>query len=161
MLNTVSADTEMILTDLTRFITCTSLSFYLSFLFGHQGTEQALARLKEEFPELQVLAVSGNYCTDKKPAAINWIEGRGKSVVCEATIPAKVVKEVHNHVIFYKKSHIGCILGRNLCFWNESPDYLTQVFFFADFKDVDCGSSRREHKQELGWICYGWKHRRL
>ncbi|TRY91826.1 hypothetical protein DNTS_012455 [Danionella cerebrum] len=59
-----------------------------------KGTEQALARLKEEFPELQVLAVSGNYCTDKKPAAINWIEGRGKSVVCEATIPAKVVKEV-------------------------------------------------------------------
>lgn len=106
-----------------------SLSFYLSFLFGHQGTEQALARLKEEFPELQVLAVSGNYCTDKKPAAINWIEGRGKSVVCEATIPAKVVKEVHNHIIFYKKSQIGCILDSNLCFWNGSPDYLTRVFF--------------------------------
>ncbi|XP_029430965.1 3-hydroxy-3-methylglutaryl-coenzyme A reductase-like [Rhinatrema bivittatum] len=59
-----------------------------------KGTEQALARLQREFPELQVLAVSGNYCTDKKPAAVNWIEGRGKSVVCEATIPAKVVKEV-------------------------------------------------------------------
>jgi hydroxymethylglutaryl-CoA reductase (NADPH) len=59
-----------------------------------QGTEQALSRLQEEFPEVQVLAVSGNYCTDKKPAAINWIEGRGKSAVCEATIPAKVVREV-------------------------------------------------------------------
>ncbi|KAG7481443.1 hypothetical protein MATL_G00066570 [Megalops atlanticus] len=59
-----------------------------------KGTEQALTRLQEEFPELHVLAVSGNFCTDKKPAAINWIEGRGKSVVCEATIPAKVVKEV-------------------------------------------------------------------
>nr|XP_033785187.1 3-hydroxy-3-methylglutaryl-Coenzyme A reductase [Geotrypetes seraphini]XP_033785188.1 3-hydroxy-3-methylglutaryl-Coenzyme A reductase [Geotrypetes seraphini]XP_033785189.1 3-hydroxy-3-methylglutaryl-Coenzyme A reductase [Geotrypetes seraphini] len=59
-----------------------------------KGTEHALARMQEEFPELQVLAVSGNYCTDKKAAAVNWIEGRGKSVVCEATIPAKVVKEV-------------------------------------------------------------------
>ncbi|KAL2079688.1 hypothetical protein ACEWY4_025432 [Coilia grayii] len=59
-----------------------------------KGTEQALSRLQEQFPELQVLAVSGNYCTDKKPAAINWIEGRGKSVVCEATISAKVVREV-------------------------------------------------------------------
>ncbi|KAK6305991.1 hypothetical protein J4Q44_G00229160 [Coregonus suidteri] len=59
-----------------------------------KGTEQALARLQEQYPELVVLAVSGNYCTDKKPAAINWIEGRGKSAVCEATIPAKVVKEV-------------------------------------------------------------------
>ncbi|XP_042308090.1 3-hydroxy-3-methylglutaryl-Coenzyme A reductase isoform X1 [Sceloporus undulatus] len=59
-----------------------------------KGTEKALARLQEEFPDLYILAVSGNYCTDKKPAAINWVEGRGKSVVCEAVIPAKVVKEV-------------------------------------------------------------------
>ncbi|XP_053331698.1 3-hydroxy-3-methylglutaryl-Coenzyme A reductase [Spea bombifrons] len=59
-----------------------------------KGTEQALSRLQEEFPEVQLLAVSGNYCTDKKPAAINWIEGRGKSVVCEAIIPARVVREV-------------------------------------------------------------------
>ncbi|XP_076849141.1 LOW QUALITY PROTEIN: 3-hydroxy-3-methylglutaryl-CoA reductase b [Brachyhypopomus gauderio] len=59
-----------------------------------KGTEQALSRLQEEFPELRVLAVSGNYCTDKKPAAINWIQGRGKSTVCEATVPAKVVREV-------------------------------------------------------------------
>ncbi|KAG7477013.1 hypothetical protein MATL_G00088920 [Megalops atlanticus] len=59
-----------------------------------KGTEQALSRLQEEFPELHILSVSGNFCTDKKPAAINWIEGRGKSAVCEATIPARVVKEV-------------------------------------------------------------------
>lgn len=59
-----------------------------------KGTEKALSRLQEHFPELQVVAVSGNYCTDKKPAAINWIEGRGKSAVCEATIPAKVVQEI-------------------------------------------------------------------
>ncbi|KAK2902627.1 3-hydroxy-3-methylglutaryl-coenzyme A reductase-like isoform X2 [Channa argus] len=59
-----------------------------------KGTEQALSRLQQHFPELQVLAVSGNYCTDKKPAAINWIEGRGKAVVCEATIPANVVGEL-------------------------------------------------------------------
>ncbi|XP_014834618.1 PREDICTED: 3-hydroxy-3-methylglutaryl-coenzyme A reductase-like [Poecilia mexicana] len=59
-----------------------------------KGTEKALSRLQQHFPELQVVAVSGNYCTDKKPAAINWIEGRGKSAVCEATISAKVVQEV-------------------------------------------------------------------
>lgn len=59
-----------------------------------KGTEKALSRLQEEFPELHVLAVSGNFCTDKKPAAINWVEGRGKSVVCEAIIPANVVREV-------------------------------------------------------------------
>lgn len=36
----------------------------------------------------------GNFCSDKKPAAVNWIEGRGKSVVCEAVITEEVVKKV-------------------------------------------------------------------
>ncbi|XP_061589888.1 3-hydroxy-3-methylglutaryl-coenzyme A reductase-like isoform X2 [Cololabis saira] len=59
-----------------------------------KGTEQALHRLQRQCPDLELLSVSGNYCTDKKSAAINWILGRGKSAVSEATIPAKVVKEV-------------------------------------------------------------------
>lgn len=36
----------------------------------------------------------GNFCSDKKPAAVNWIEGRGKSVVCEAVIKEDVVRKV-------------------------------------------------------------------
>lgn len=36
----------------------------------------------------------GNFCSDKKPAAVNWIEGRGKSVVCEAIIKEEVVTKV-------------------------------------------------------------------
>uniref|UniRef100_A0A8C7P328 3-hydroxy-3-methylglutaryl coenzyme A reductase n=1 Tax=Oncorhynchus mykiss TaxID=8022 RepID=A0A8C7P328_ONCMY len=59
-----------------------------------KGTEQAVSRLQQQFPELQVLAVSGNYCTDKKPSAMNWILGRGKSAVCEVTVPARVVREI-------------------------------------------------------------------
>lgn len=59
-----------------------------------QGTEQALRQLKQHYPDVEVLAVSGNYCIDKKSAAINWILGRGKSAVCEASIPGKVVREV-------------------------------------------------------------------
>uniref|UniRef100_A0A673GYF1 3-hydroxy-3-methylglutaryl coenzyme A reductase n=1 Tax=Sinocyclocheilus rhinocerous TaxID=307959 RepID=A0A673GYF1_9TELE len=59
-----------------------------------KGTEQALSRLRECYPDMRLLAVSGNYCTDKKHAAVNWIHGRGKSTVCEAVIPARVVQEV-------------------------------------------------------------------
>jgi hydroxymethylglutaryl-CoA reductase (NADPH) len=36
----------------------------------------------------------GNYCSDKKAAAVNWIEGRGKSVVCEARVKGGVVQSV-------------------------------------------------------------------
>lgn len=70
---------------------------------------------------MQILAVSGNYCTDKKPAAINWIEGRGKSVVCEAVIPAKVVREVSDWmIIFFCYSLIGLkIRERNINVLNK------------------------------------------
>ena len=58
-----------------------------------KGCLAVVAALKEEFPEMGLVAISGNVCCDKKPAAINWIEGRGKSVVVEATIRADVVKK--------------------------------------------------------------------
>lgn len=44
------------------------------------------------FPEMELVAISGNMCTDKKSAAINWVEGRGKSIVCEARIPGQYVE---------------------------------------------------------------------
>ncbi|MFS8023886.1 3-hydroxy-3-methylglutaryl-coenzyme A reductase 3 [Helianthus anomalus] len=43
---------------------------------------------------MDVIGISGNYCSDKKAAAVNWIEGRGKSVVCEAILKDQVVKNV-------------------------------------------------------------------
>jgi hydroxymethylglutaryl-CoA reductase (NADPH) len=38
--------------------------------------------------------VSGNYCTDKKPNAVNGILGRGKNVIAEIRIPAATVEQV-------------------------------------------------------------------
>ena len=43
-----------------------------------QGVSVALNVLKEDFPGMRLIGVSGNLCTDKKPSAINWIKGRGK-----------------------------------------------------------------------------------
>lgn len=76
-----------------------------------KGVEKALEILSQYFSDLEVLryylmlivcplanvignSLSGNFCTDKKPSAINWIEGRGKSVACEATISGEVVSSV-------------------------------------------------------------------
>jgi hydroxymethylglutaryl-CoA reductase (NADPH) len=56
-----------------------------------KGVTQALAALAERFPSMEVLALSGNVCTDKKPSAINWVDGRGKSVACEVVIPPAVL----------------------------------------------------------------------
>ncbi|RWR78307.1 3-hydroxy-methylglutaryl coenzyme A reductase [Cinnamomum micranthum f. kanehirae] len=50
--------------------------------------------LHDGFPDMEVVSLSGNFCSDKKPAAVNWIQGRGKSVVCEAVIKEEVVRTV-------------------------------------------------------------------
>jgi hydroxymethylglutaryl-CoA reductase (NADPH) len=42
-----------------------------------------MAELKSLFPAMRLVSLSGNLCTDKKPSAVNWILGRGKSVVSE------------------------------------------------------------------------------
>ncbi|KAK7376568.1 hypothetical protein VNO78_34511 [Psophocarpus tetragonolobus] len=59
-----------------------------------KGVQNVLEFLQSDFPDMDVIGISGNYCSDKKPAAVNWIEGRGKSVVCEAIIKEDVVKKV-------------------------------------------------------------------
>lgn len=46
------------------------------------------------FPSAKCLSLSSNLCCDKKSAAINWTDGRGCHVVCEARIPASVVSDV-------------------------------------------------------------------
>ncbi|KAG6883940.1 hypothetical protein C0992_007402, partial [Termitomyces sp. T32_za158] len=59
-----------------------------------KGTEKALETMQRELPHMVVLALSGNYCKDKKPAATSWIEERGESVAAEAVVLKKVVKSM-------------------------------------------------------------------
>ncbi|KAL7321598.1 3-hydroxy-3-methylglutaryl-coenzyme A (HMG-CoA) reductase isozyme [Mucor circinelloides] len=75
-----------------RFSTTTGDAMGMNMI--SKGCEKALSKIAEHFPTMQIVSLSGNYCTDKKPAAINWIEGRGKSVVAEAVIPSSVVEKV-------------------------------------------------------------------
>ncbi|PWZ13494.1 3-hydroxy-3-methylglutaryl-coenzyme A reductase 3 [Zea mays] len=59
-----------------------------------KGVQNVLDYLQADFPDMDVISISGNFCSDKKSAAVNWIDGRGKSVVCEAVIKEEVVKKV-------------------------------------------------------------------
>ena len=59
-----------------------------------KGTERALDEFGKHITGLEMKCLSGNFCTDKKPSAVNWIEGRGKSVVCEALVPRAIVEKV-------------------------------------------------------------------
>ncbi|ODV86330.1 hypothetical protein CANARDRAFT_27562 [[Candida] arabinofermentans NRRL YB-2248] len=77
-----------------RFKTTTGDAMGMNMI--SKGVEFSLKYMVNEcgFEDMEIISVSGNYCTDKKPAAINWIEGRGKSVVAEARIPKEMVQKV-------------------------------------------------------------------
>jgi hydroxymethylglutaryl-CoA reductase (NADPH) len=51
------------------------------------------ADLIESETAATLVSLSGNLCSDKKPAAINAVEGRGRSVVADVTIPRETVAE--------------------------------------------------------------------
>ncbi|NPE32066.1 hydroxymethylglutaryl-CoA reductase, partial [Methanococcoides sp. SA1] len=56
------------------------------------ATDAVLNFISEEFG-VYPISLSGNMCTDKKPAAINNILGRGKTVAADVTIPKEIVEK--------------------------------------------------------------------
>ncbi|WP_436925860.1 hydroxymethylglutaryl-CoA reductase (NADPH) [Halosimplex amylolyticum] len=54
---------------------------------------RAAAEVVEEETPASLVALSGNLCVDKKPAAINAVEGRGHTVTADVTIPRETVEE--------------------------------------------------------------------
>lgn len=55
------------------------------------ATEEVLKEVEKSTSGIY-LALSGNVCVDKKPAAINLIEGRGKTVTADILIPKDIVE---------------------------------------------------------------------
>eukprot|EP01018_Ginkgo_biloba_P016262 Gb_10943 [translate_table: standard] len=76
-----------------------------------KGVHNVLNYLQMGFPDMDVISVSGescgNFCVDKKAMTMNWIEGHGKLVVCEAMIREEVVRKV-------LKTTIGALLELNM-----------------------------------------------
>lgn len=80
------------------------------------ATEEALKLIEKE-NDIDVIALSGNFCVDKKASAVNMIEGRGKSVIAEVVIPKEVVektlKSTTNAIIEvnYSKNLLGSAIS--------------------------------------------------
>ncbi|TIC06581.1 hypothetical protein E3Q16_01066 [Wallemia mellicola] len=122
-----------------RFATTTGDAMGMNMI--SKGVEKALAALHEQFPTMQTLALSGNYCTDKKPAAINWIEGRGKSVVAEAVISGDVVKNVLKSSVSdlvrlnTKKNLVGSAMAGSIGGFNAHAANILTAIYLATGQD--------------------------
>ncbi|GMK57694.1 hypothetical protein CspeluHIS016_0405280 [Cutaneotrichosporon spelunceum] len=122
-----------------RFATSTGDAMGMNMI--SKGTEKALEVLQRRYPDMDVLALSGNYCTDKKPAAINWIEGRGKSVVAEGIVPGAVVKSVLKTTVKElcnlntKKNLIGSAMAGSIGGFNAHAANILTAIFLATGQD--------------------------
>jgi hydroxymethylglutaryl-CoA reductase (NADPH) len=56
------------------------------------ATREAADVVEAETPA-ELVALSGNLCSDKKPAAINAVEGRGRAVTADVVLPREYVEE--------------------------------------------------------------------
>lgn len=106
-----------------------------------KGSLAVIETLQKRFPSCQLIALSGNMCTDKKAAATNWLHGRGKSVVVEAVIPKEVVRMtlkttvaalVHTNL---HKNLIGSAMAGAIGGFNAHASNIVTAIFLATGQD--------------------------
>ena len=80
------------------------------------ATQEAMNFIEKE-NDIHVIALSSNFCVDKKPSALNMIEGRGKSIVAEVTVPKEIVEKTLKTTpeavveVHYAKNLIGSAIA--------------------------------------------------
>lgn len=124
-----------------RFKTTTGDAMGMNMI--SKGVEKALHVMATEcgFDDMATISVSGNYCVDKKPSAINWVDGRGKAVVAEAIIPGDVVKNVLKSNVDAlvelntSKNLIGSAMAGSLGGFNAHASNIVTAIFLATGQD--------------------------
>lgn len=102
---------------------------------------EAACRLIEERTGVKLISVSGNMCVDKKPAALNFIDGRGKTVLADVRIPADLVRDkLHTTPeamveTCYRKNLVGSSMSLSYGF-NAHAANMLAAFYIATGQDA-------------------------
>jgi len=107
-----------------------------------KGVEKALEILKQDHPDLKIVSLSGNLCTDKKPSSVNWTDGRGRSVVAEAVVRKIIVETVLKTTVEalielnQSKNLVGSALAGSIGGFNAHAANIVTAIFLATGQDV-------------------------
>lgn len=160
-------------------VRCAGRSLYIRFVARSgdamgmnmlsKATEFAINRMLDVFPDMEVVSLSGNFCTDKKPAAVNWVEGRGKSVVAEAIVPAHIIRTVLKTStsalvdLNISKNLVGSSMAGSIGGFNAHAANIITAIYIATGQDAaqNVGSSNcitlmeawGEHGEDLYMTC--------
>ncbi len=103
--------------------------------------KKAWAELISQFPDVEMISISGNMCVDKKPAAINQILGRGYQVKAEVILPENILKQILKtdceHL--FKTHYWKNLIGSNLAGSNAQNMHLANMIaamFLATGQDM-------------------------
>ncbi len=106
------------------------------------ATDRACRYIEERFPgTARCVALSGNMCVDKKPAYINALHGRGKTVVAEAVIKRDVAEKVLKakpeliHEVNIRKNLLGSARAGSLSY-NAHYANIVAAIFLATGQDA-------------------------
>jgi hydroxymethylglutaryl-CoA reductase (NADPH) len=107
-----------------------------------KGVESSIKHILDNFPNSKLKSISGNVCVDKKASAMNWIEGRGKSVVCECVIKEEIVKKVLKTTtdklveLNYLKNMVGSSIAGTIGGNNAHASNIVSAMFLACGQDI-------------------------
>lgn len=88
----------------------------------------------EKNTKLECVSIAGNYDIDKKPAWLNFINGRGKRVWAEAIIKRKIVKEILKTTpeeiseVVYRKCQLGSLAAGAIGFNAHYANIISSLF---------------------------------
>jgi hydroxymethylglutaryl-CoA reductase (NADPH) len=96
--------------------------------------------VQQHFPKARLVALSGNMCVDKKANAVNFLLGRGKTVVAEAVVKREVLERLgitaeDVHEVNVRKNLIGSALAHSYGF-NAHFANIVAAIFIATGQDV-------------------------
>ncbi len=129
------------LTGIMPFIAGTSVFFRLNFdtkdAMGMNMVTIASAKVADLIAQgtgVRLVALSGNMCTDKKPAAINEILGRGRSVVAGVALSHDLISAIFKtdaatlFEVNYRKNLIGSARAGSMGFNAHAANVVAAMF---------------------------------
>ncbi|CAF1043296.1 unnamed protein product [Adineta steineri] len=123
-----------------RFVATTGDAMGMNML--SKGVEAVLTLIRSKWPDsVDIISISGNYCIDKKPSALNWIDGRGKSVVAEAVISQEILEQVLKTnasrlvELNQSKNLLGSIMAGSIGGFNAHASNIVAAMFIACGQD--------------------------
>jgi hydroxymethylglutaryl-CoA reductase (NADPH) len=102
--------------------------------------DRAVSELIEPATGVPCIGLSGNYCVDKKPAAVNFQEGRGKRIYAEILLDAPILHHILKTdarslvEVQYRKNLLGSIAAGSMGF-NAHYANVLAAFFIATGQD--------------------------